>query len=183
MPGEKILQKWGDLTCKKQDILCLSKGINSGYLPIGAVLINNTILSAFMEDKGVFEHGSTQAGNIIACASVIAALHEYEKLVHNEDLNRKSSLFYEMLLHKLNNLNCVNNIRYEGFMYSIDICNRSSFPDINKITAIAKELKKNHILVQASELGISLFPMLITSTEQWDYITEKIKKVISKLDF
>ncbi len=64
------------------DIICLSKGINNGYLPLGATLISNEIFVTFQRHHAVIEHLSTQNGNPLACAAGIVSLQE----INNEKL-------------------------------------------------------------------------------------------------
>ncbi|KPL10879.1 hypothetical protein AMJ85_05135 [candidate division BRC1 bacterium SM23_51] len=65
------------------DIMTLSKGINSGYLPLGAVVTTKKV-AAYFEDNILYS-GLTQFGNPVCCASGIAAIEVYkeEKLVEN----------------------------------------------------------------------------------------------------
>jgi taurine--2-oxoglutarate transaminase len=65
------------------DIMTLSKGINSGYLPLGATVIRKKIADD-LEEK-VFYSGLTQLGNPIACAAALATIQVYreEGLIEN----------------------------------------------------------------------------------------------------
>jgi 4-aminobutyrate--pyruvate transaminase len=64
---------WGSQTFGIQpDVVVCSKAISSGYLPISAVLINETIYQGLVDESrkiGVFGHGFTQSGNP-TCAAV-----------------------------------------------------------------------------------------------------------------
>jgi taurine--2-oxoglutarate transaminase len=65
------------------DIMTVSKGINSGALPLGAVVSGRRVAS-FFEDRILYA-GMTQYGNPVSCASAIAAIEAYreEKMVEN----------------------------------------------------------------------------------------------------
>src|SRR5690606_30611143 len=72
----------------KPDLMCLAKGINSGYIPLGATAVGERIASAFMHDEtgtGALMHGYTYSGHPVACASALAALDilEREHVVQN----------------------------------------------------------------------------------------------------
>jgi adenosylmethionine-8-amino-7-oxononanoate aminotransferase len=60
----------------RPDIICLSKGITGGFLPLGATACHEKIYQAFLsEDKQkALLHGHSYAGNPIACASALASL-------------------------------------------------------------------------------------------------------------
>lgn len=165
------------------DILCLSKGINSGYIPIGAVLINDIVLKSFSESNEALEHGSTQAGNLIACASIIAAINEYNKISKFENLYTKSEEMYNVLQGKMSKFNCINAIRHEGFLYALDIFNKKKEHDITLISLIVDELQNKGVLVYPSESGILLLPMLIINKEQWENVTDILENTFTFLDF
>jgi len=59
------------------DIICLSKGITGGYLPLSAVLCSNEIYQAFYDDyenMTAFLHSHSYTGNPLACAAANATL-------------------------------------------------------------------------------------------------------------
>lgn len=163
------------------DLLCLSKGINSGYLPAGAVLVGRKIENAYHKNYTILEHGSTQAGNLIVCASITAAVNEYQKLNDAENLIEKSMKFYHILYEKIHKLNCILELRSEGFMFSIDFFIKVQNTNQKKLIFIQKALEKEGLLVNISETGIVLMPMLITKVEEWEMITDILSNIISKI--
>jgi adenosylmethionine-8-amino-7-oxononanoate aminotransferase len=58
------------------DIMCLSKALTAGYLPLGATAVTNAIYEAFLsEDRTkTFFHGHSYTGNPLACAVALASL-------------------------------------------------------------------------------------------------------------
>ena len=66
------------------DIVALSKGLGSGYAPLGAAVAGRRIVDPVL-DSGGFLHGYTYSGNPLACSAGLAVLEELEeqKLVAN----------------------------------------------------------------------------------------------------
>jgi adenosylmethionine---8-amino-7-oxononanoate aminotransferase len=58
------------------DVVCLSKGITGGFLPLGATAVREEIFQAFVSDdrRHTFFHGHSYTGNPIACAAARASL-------------------------------------------------------------------------------------------------------------
>ncbi|MCU1549936.1 MAG: aspartate aminotransferase family protein [Glaciihabitans sp.] len=54
------------------DLVTFAKGVNSGYVPAGGVIISDTIANAFTDD--VFPGGLTYSGHPLAMASIVATL-------------------------------------------------------------------------------------------------------------
>jgi len=67
----------------KPDLITFAKGVNSGYVPVGGVIISDTIASYF--DDRVFPGGLTYSGHPLAAASIIASIGamEEEGIVEN----------------------------------------------------------------------------------------------------
>lgn len=64
------------------DIMCLSKGITGGFLPLAAVLMKEFLYQAFYEDyrRGrSFLHSHSYTANPLACAAALATLDLFEK--------------------------------------------------------------------------------------------------------
>jgi taurine--2-oxoglutarate transaminase len=55
----------------RPDLITFAKGVNSGYVPVGGVIISDPIAHAF--DERVFPGGLTYSGHPLAAASIVAA--------------------------------------------------------------------------------------------------------------
>jgi taurine---2-oxoglutarate transaminase len=59
------------------DLICFAKGVNSGYLPIGGVIISDKIAATFAERQ--YPGGLTYSGHPLACASAAASIKIFEE--------------------------------------------------------------------------------------------------------
>lgn len=76
------------------DLLCLSKGLTGGFLPLAAVLATQAIYDGFLDDsrERAFLHSHSYTGNPLACAAALASLDIFESdqvLSRNRDTARK----------------------------------------------------------------------------------------------
>jgi len=62
------IQRWG----VAPDLICFAKGVNSGYVPLGGVIISDEIAATF--DDRVYPGGLTYSGHALACASAVASI-------------------------------------------------------------------------------------------------------------
>ncbi len=62
------------------DLLCLSKGLTGGFLPLAAVLSTQAIYEAFLDDsrERAFLHSHSYTGNPLACAAALATLDIFQ---------------------------------------------------------------------------------------------------------
>ena len=79
------------------DLMCLSKGLTGGYLPLSCVLSTDAIYAAFYDDDVArgFLHSHSYSGNALACRAACAVLDLFERdnvMAANE---RKAARFFE----------------------------------------------------------------------------------------
>lgn len=87
------------------DIICLSKGLTAGVLPLGLTVATNQIYEAFLapEKTKALLHGHSFTGNPLACAVACANLDLVEKPAFFENINRisaKHEIFIQELKHQ-----------------------------------------------------------------------------------
>jgi len=58
----------------RPDLMPFAKGVSSGYIPLGGVLVGERVAHTLIERGGEFEHGYTYSGHPVACAVAIANL-------------------------------------------------------------------------------------------------------------
>ena len=65
------------------DLICFAKGVNSGYIPLGGVVIGQKIADTFRDR--VFPGGLTYSGHPLACAAAVASINIFkeEKIVEH----------------------------------------------------------------------------------------------------
>ncbi len=69
-----------DLAAVVPDLMCLSKGVTGGFLPMGVTLCTDRVESAFRSENRThtFYHGHSYTGNALACAAANASLQIFE---------------------------------------------------------------------------------------------------------
>lgn len=65
------------------DLICFAKGVNSGYIPLGGVIISQKIADTFKDRT--YPGGLTYSGHPLACASAVASINIFkeEKIIEN----------------------------------------------------------------------------------------------------
>lgn len=61
------------------DLVTFAKGVTSGYIPLGGVLVGDRVAKVLIEKGGEFQHGYTYSGHPVACAVALANLDLIEK--------------------------------------------------------------------------------------------------------
>lgn len=69
----------------RPDLVTFAKGVTSGYVPLGGVMVGDRVAKVLIDKGGEFNHGYTYSGHPVACAVGLANL----ELMEREDLPRK----------------------------------------------------------------------------------------------
>ena len=159
------------------DIITTAKGLTSGYVPMGAVLVSDAIHEVFQNQEGIaLFHGYTYSAHPLAVAAAHATLDVYK----NEQLFDKVeqiSDYWQKSIHSLKGVSSIIDIRAYGLMAAIDI--ESS----NKVGERAMSILNNaffeqNLLIRVTKDTIALSPPFIIDTPHIDSLVEKLKKAI-----
>lgn len=104
------------------DLLCLSKGLTGGFLPLCAVLSTQAIYDGFLDDlrERAFLHSHSYSGNPLACAAALASLAIFEQDAVIER-NRKTAAQMAALAAPLANHPQVAEVRQTGMILAIEL--------------------------------------------------------------
>jgi taurine--2-oxoglutarate transaminase len=101
------------------DILTVAKGINSGYVPLGAMVVNKR-LADWVQDK-FFAGGLTYSGHVLACASAVASIEAFKE----EGIVENSATLGEYLAAELPRMAdrhpSIGDIRGKGLFFGLEL--------------------------------------------------------------
>jgi adenosylmethionine-8-amino-7-oxononanoate aminotransferase len=169
----------------RPDIIALSKGINSGYLPLGATLFTAEVVAPIRDAEVRLLYGSTQDGNPIACVATLASL-DYIKEHH---LCERALVLGDRLktrLETLRDIGIVGEVRCQGLLIGIELVR--SYPDQRPFTVeeafwVRQCCQNDGLIVYHFESGLSLFPPMTMSDEEADDLVDILRNTLAKLVF
>ncbi|MBN8648595.1 MAG: aspartate aminotransferase family protein [Caulobacterales bacterium] len=165
------------------DIFTTAKGINNGYLPMGAVFAHDKVHDAFMKGpEQLIElfHGYTCSGHPAACAAGLATMDIMER----EGLfNRAATIspIWEKAAHSLNGTKHVIDVRNIGLIAGIELAAREGAIGARGYEAFVKCYEQG-VLVRVTGDIIALSPPLIIEEEHIAQLFETIKNVLATID-
>jgi taurine--2-oxoglutarate transaminase len=149
------------------DMITTAKGITSGYVPLGAVIISEPIANYF-EDKMLW-CGLTYSGHPLACAAGIATIEVYEEdhlLENSQKMGIKLGKSLEELKQKHSS---VGDVRYIGLFTAIEIVkNRSTKKAIDPLAETGKYLRENGLFTFIFHNVLFVVPPLCITPDQLD---------------
>jgi adenosylmethionine-8-amino-7-oxononanoate transaminase len=105
------------------DIVCLSKGITGGYLPLAVTVTTDEVYQAFLgefRELKTFFHGHSYTGNPLGCAAALACLEIFEREKTLDAMQPKIALL-ERRLAGMALLPHVGNVRNKGLMAGVEL--------------------------------------------------------------
>lgn len=164
------------------DIVCLSKGITGGFLPLGLTVANNRIVEAFKDADPVktFYHGHSYTANPIACAAANASVDLLALPETREAISRISRRHQEFAAH-IDNDNHIARVDCLGTILAIEL--RADTPGYH---ASIRDFLYNYFLeanILSRPLGnvIYLVPPYVITDEELDLVYDRIQSLLRVL--
>jgi beta-alanine--pyruvate transaminase len=161
------------------DILTFAKGITNGAVPMGGVLVRDTIHDAFMTGpEHVVElfHGYTYSAHPLACAAGLATLDVYREEGLFERARKLEPVLADAVMSLKDAPNVVD-IRTVGLTAAIDLAPKGA-PGIRGTEALNASFFEHDVMLRAVGDTLALTPPLIVSETQIGEIIDKVGKVI-----
>ena len=166
------IERW-DVT---PDLITFAKGVTSGYLPLGGVIISDRVAEPFWSAPGapVFRHGATYAGHATCAAAGVANLGILER---ENLIPRGAELegpLHEALL-ALADHPAAGEVRGgTGMLAAIDLAPELRERDPGAVGRLAMGARKAGVLVRALGTGAAVSPPLTATAEQFELITQAL---------
>jgi adenosylmethionine---8-amino-7-oxononanoate aminotransferase len=159
------------------DLMCLSKGLTGGFLPLAATVCRENIYQAFCSSdrSRAFFHGHSYAGNPVACAAAIASLKIFEtepvfqRIANIERTHRER-------LPEFKNHSSVADVRMLGTIAAIEL----RVEDAGYLSDIRSRLYPyfldNGVLLRPLGNVVYMVPPYVISRDDLNYIYDVIAK-------
>lgn len=161
------------------DIICLSKALTAGYLPLGVTAATEEIYQAFYSDDRAktFFHGHSFTANPLACAVGRASLELFEK----ENCLEKVALInrqFEKFSEQLKEFSQIEEVRIIGAILIIEIKTENSGYLANVGQILAKEFLARNILLRPLGNVLYFMPPYVISEKEIDWVLSEIRSVL-----
>jgi adenosylmethionine-8-amino-7-oxononanoate aminotransferase len=151
------------------DLLCLSKGITGGYLPLSCVLSTDEVYGAFYDDSvaRAFLHSHSYTGNPLACRAACAVLDIFAREGVIE-ANREKAARFDGLAAPLAGHPAVSHWRRLGMIWAFEVA--SADPAFaRRAAAIAME---NRALLRPIGNTVYFMPPYVAGEEEFAVLVE-----------
>jgi putrescine aminotransferase len=169
------VERWEDV---RPDLITFAKGVTSGYLPLGGVVVSGAVAGPFFEAPGapMLRHGATYAGHPSCCVAGLVVMDIYER----EGLLTRGQDLEQPLLDALAPLAdhpAVTEVRGGcGLLAAVQ------FADHDIVAKVAQGAREAGVLVRPLLGSVALSPPLTVESEHLQQMADAIAAGLERLD-
>lgn len=159
----------------RPDLLCLSKGISGGYLPLSVVMCRDEIYAAFYDDstRRGFLHSHSYTGNPLACRAALAVLDIFDQdNVISRNRDRAAALTHALqpvAAHRR-----VRHFRQRGMIWAFDVVDVAS--DFSRrFAAIAQ---RHEVLLRPIGNTVYLMPPYVLDDDSIPWLAQRVLQTL-----
>ena len=168
------------------DTLSIAKGLTSGYVPMGGLVLSKRIAEALVERGGVFAHGLTYSGHPVAAAVAIANL----KALRDEGIVRQvkddTGPYLQRILREVfADHPLIGQVQGAGLVAALQLAEhkptRKRFANENDLAWQCRTFGFEEGVIIRSTLGrMIMAPALIVNHSELDELVEKTRIAVDR---
>jgi putrescine aminotransferase len=169
----------------KPDLMTFAKGVTSGYVPLGGVMVGDRVARTLIEEGGEFAHGYTYSGHPVACAVGVANIRLIQQLglvehVHDDVGPYLAAQFETLKAHPL-----IGDAETCGLMGALllvkDKAKGTPFPDEIEIGMVCRgHCFGNGLIMRAVGDRMIIAPPLVITRAQIDEMMALIRTCLDR---
>jgi beta-alanine--pyruvate transaminase len=187
---DEVITGWGRLGAAfaaqhfgiEPDLITFAKGITSGAVPLGGVIVKDSIYEAFTKSQGggiEFFHGYTYSGHPLACAAGMAALEVYEEEKLFERPKTLGAYFADGI-HSLKGLPHVIDCRNLGLIGAVELGPRPGAASGARAFELFEKCWDKGVFVRPVGDSVAFCPPLIAEKKHLDQMFGTVSEVLKE---
>jgi putrescine---pyruvate transaminase len=171
------IERWG----VDADMIIFAKGVTSGYLPLGGVVVSGQIAEPFWGEAGgpIFRHDATYAGHATCCAAALAnlAILEREGLITRGQENERAMFD---AIAPFADLDAVGEVRGGvGMMAAVELSDELLAADPKALGTVVMAAREAGVLIRPLAKAVAISPPLTATQEHFALIAQAIEHGLS----
>ncbi|MCC7411641.1 MAG: aspartate aminotransferase family protein [Gammaproteobacteria bacterium] len=165
------------------DLMPIAKGLSSGYLPIGGVLVGDRVADVLVAEGGEFHHGFTYSGHPVSCAVAAANLDIIEREGLVERVASDTGPYLQARWRELAEHPLVGETRGVGFVAALELvrdkARRTPFDPPGRLGVIARDIAVcEGLVMRAVRDTMIIAPPLMLERGHIDELMDKAHRVL-----
>ena len=165
----------------KPDLMTIAKGLTSGYIPMGGVIVRDEVAQVLSEG-GDFNHGFTYSGHPVAAAVGLENLRILRDEQIIQQVHDKTAPYLQQRLRELADHPLVGEVRGLGMLGAIELvkdkATRARYEGKGVGMICRQHCFDNGLIMRAVGDTMIIAPPLVISLEEIDELVEKARKCL-----
>jgi putrescine aminotransferase len=168
----------------KPDLMTFAKGVTSGYVPLGGVMVGQRIARVLIDKGGEFNHGYTYSGHPVACAVALANIRLVRELKLVERVHDDTGPYLAQAYAKLAEHPLVGEAQTCGLMGALLLVKNKKgrctpFPGEHEVGMLCRShCFAQGVIMRAVGDRMIIAPPLVIMREQIDEMVELIGRCL-----
>jgi putrescine aminotransferase len=167
----------------KPDLITFAKGVTSGYIPLGGVMVGARVAKVLIEQGGDFNHGYTYSGHPVACAVAVANIKLIKRLKLVEHVRDDVGPYLASRFAELRDHPLVGDTQTCGLMGAVQIVkdksNATPFDSSLSVGMICRgHCFANGLVMRAVGDRMIIAPPLVITRAEVDELVTKARKCL-----
>ncbi|TDM06566.1 MAG: aspartate aminotransferase family protein [Ideonella sp. MAG2] len=167
----------------KPDLMTFAKGVTSGYIPLGGVMVGERMAKVLIEQGGEFNHGFTYSGHPVACAVALANIRLLQQQRLVEHVRDDVGPYLAQQFAALNDHPLVGETQTCGLMGAVllvkDKAKRQAFPSELELGMVCRgHCFGNGLIMRAVGDRMIIAPPLVITRAQVDEMMALIRRCL-----
>ncbi|MBB6180811.1 aspartate aminotransferase family protein [Pseudorhizobium flavum] len=168
------------------DLAPIAKGLSSGYLPIGGVMVSDRVADVMVEELGDFYHGFTYSGHPVCAAAALENLRIIEEEGLVERIRDDIGPYFAAAWKSLEDHEVVGEAESVGLMGGLQLAadkstrRRYAKPD-DIGTLVRNHCVENGLIMRATSDRMLASPAFTISRSEVDEVVDKLRKALDHL--
>ena len=168
----------------KPDLMAIAKGLTSGYLPMGGVLVSDEIAEVLHRENVEFYHGYTYSGHPACCAAAIANLTIIKREGLVERVRDHIGPYFQKRWTALADHPMVGEARMVGMFGALELVPdendlKKRFDNVGKVGTITRDHSfSNGLVMRAVRDSLIISPPLTITEEEVDVLIASARKTL-----
>jgi putrescine---pyruvate transaminase len=165
------------------DLMPIAKGLSSGYLPIGGVIVGDRVAKLLVEAGGDFNHGFTYSGHPVCAAVALENIRILRRERIVENLRDRLGPYLKQGLETLRDHPLVGEVRSVGLLGAIELVKnkttRERFPKPGSTGTVCRDhALRTGLVLRATGDTMLLSPPLVITEPQLDELLSKTRMAL-----
>lgn len=166
------------------ELICLAKGLTSGYLPMGATMLSDEIAEV-MATGGYFAHGFTYSGHPTCAAAALANLRVIEDLGLVERVRDDAGPYFQTKLREMTAHPAVAEARGVGLIGALELVPRGGREALTPTSMLGLKawdlIREEGVMVRGIRDLIAMAPPLIITHAEIDELFAAVRRGLDRL--